>query len=74
MVHTHTLNRSDPAGDEIRRVVMETLIPLVKQFCVGRVEQRLGKAGSIPDAGLAHYDQYDDYLEMVVQFGVSWLL
>ena len=58
-------------GDEIRRVVMETIMPLVKQSFMGKVGQKLGKTGSIPDTILTHYDQYDDYLEMVVQFGVS---
>ena len=58
-------------GDEIRRVVQETVIPLFKQLCVGHVEKKLGKAGHVPDTILAEYDQFDDYLEMVIQFGVS---
>ena len=58
-------------GDEIRRVVVETVIPLSKQFLVGRVEKKLGKAGNVPDTLLAEYDEFDDYLEMVIQFGVS---
>ena len=59
------------AGDEIRRVVVETVIPLSRQFLVGRVEKKLGKAGNVPDTILADYDAFDDYLEMVIQFGVS---
>ena len=58
-------------GDEIRRVVQETVIPLLKQLCVGRVEKKLDKADHVPDTILAEYDQFDDYLEMVIQFGVS---
>lgn len=61
-------------GDEIRRVVMETLIPMSKQFLAGRVERKLGKAGNVPDIILSEYDGFDDYLEMVVQFGVSAVL
>ena len=59
------------AGDEIRRVVVETVVPLSQQFLVGRVEKKLGKAGNVPDTILADYDAFDDYLEMVIQFGVS---
>lgn len=55
-------------GDEIRRVVMETLIPFVKIQAFSRVKGR--KHGSVPDVLLAEYEQFDDYLEMVVQFGV----
>ena len=61
-------------GDEIRRVVVETVIPLSKQFFVGRVERKLGKAGNVPDTILTEYDEFDDYLEMVVQFGVSTIV
>lgn len=60
-----------PLGDEIRRVVVETLIPMSQQFLVGRVEKKLEKAGNVPDTILSEYDGFDDYLEMVVQFGVS---
>ena len=52
-------------------MVVETIIPLCKQFFVGRVGKRLGKAGLIPDTILTEYDEFDDYLEMIVQFGVS---
>ena len=52
-------------------MVLETVIPLFKRLCVGRVEKKLGKAGHVPDTILAEYDQFDDYLEMVIQFGVS---
>ena len=64
---------SSHAGDEIRRVVVETVVPLAQQFLVGRVKHKMGKAGHIPDTILAEYDQFDDYLEMVIQFGVSAL-
>ena len=50
---------------------METAIPLSRRFLVGRVEKKLGKAGNVPDTILSEYDQFDDYLEMVIQFGVS---
>ena len=50
---------------------METVIPVSKQFFVGKVEKKLGKAGNIPDTILTEYDEFDDYLEMVIQFGVS---
>ena len=52
-------------------MVVETVIPVSKQFFVGRVEKKLGKAGNLPDTILTEYDEFDDYLEMVVQFGVS---
>ena len=52
-------------------MVLETVIPLFKRLCVGRMEKKLGKAGHVPDTILAEYDQFDDYLEMVIQFGVS---
>lgn len=55
-------------------MVVETLIPMSKQFLVGRVEKKLGKAGNVPDVILSEYDEFDDYLEMVVQFGVSAIL
>ena len=52
-------------------MVVETVIPVSKQFFVGRVEKKLGKAGSVPDTILTEYDEFDDYLEMIVQFGAS---
>lgn len=52
-------------------MVVETVVPLSRQFLVGRVEKKLGKAGNVPDTILADYDAFDDYLEMVIQFGVS---
>ncbi len=59
-------------GDEIRRVVMESVIPFVGEIRASRVERSKYKGRKvIPDATLAEYDQFDDYLEMVVQFGVS---
>ena len=55
-------------GDEIRRVTMETVIPFVKALFVTRV----AKKTSVKDAVFAEYEQFDDYLEMVIQFGVSY--
>lgn len=59
-------------GDEIRRVMTEAVIPLVTSMCMKK------RAGSGQRGGeghgevfLAEYDQFDDYLEMVIQFGVS---
>ena len=54
-------------------MVVETVLPVSKQFLVGRVERKLGKAGNVPDTLLAEYDEFDDYLEMVIQFGVSYI-
>ena len=53
-------------GDEIRRVTVECVIPLVSGLCMKK------KAGNCKndDLFLSQYDQFDDYLEMVVQFGV----
>ena len=47
------------------------LIPFLKQFLTGRMKQKWGKSGHIPDTLLAEYEPFDDYLEMVIQFGVS---
>ncbi len=55
-------------GDEIRRVVMESVIPFVGEL-LARSKSKGRKV--ISDTTLAEYDQFDDYLEMVVQFGVS---
>ena len=52
-------------------MVVETAIPLARRFLVGWVTRKLGRAGNVPDTILAEYDMFDDYLEMVVQFGVS---
>ena len=45
---------------------MECVIPLVTGTCMHRAQKL--KHG---DVHLTEYDQFDDYLEMVVQFGVS---
>lgn len=58
-------------GDEIRRVLVETVIPFAKELFISGVEKKRGRKGFIPDTILAEYDQFDDYLEMVIQFGVS---
>ncbi|XP_028413837.1 anoctamin-8-like [Dendronephthya gigantea] len=65
-------------GDEIRRLVTETIIPFItenvsqwrikRQFCeihkMSKVQEQ-----AISDSVLEEYDQFDDYLEMVMQFG-----
>ena len=58
-------------GDEIRRVLVETVIPFAKELFISGVEKKRGRKGLIPDTILAEYDQFDDYLEMVIQFSVS---
>ena len=58
-------------GDEIRRVLVETVIPFAKELFISGVEKKRGRKGLIPDTILAEYDQFDDYLEMIIQFGVS---
>ena len=51
---------------------MESVIPFLQELCVSKVERSKCKNRKvIPDTILAEYDQFDDYLEMVVQFGVS---
>lgn len=54
-------------GDEIRRVTMECVIPLVSGSLRMRTNAGNCKHG---DLFLSQYDQFDDYLEMVIQFGV----
>ena len=55
-------------GDEIRRILLESVMPFLK-------EAFLVKANRVKHSGhdhiLVEYDLYDDYLEMVIQFGVS---
>ena len=45
---------------------MECVFPLVTSSCMKR---RLNSKHA--DVFLSEYDQFDDYLEMVIQFGVS---
>ena len=62
------------AGDEIRRVVVESLLPFLKGVLVGRKKKKTNgdkMAAALSDTALTEYDQFDDYLEMVIQFGVS---
>lgn len=52
---------------------METVIPFVKKLFVSKKVKR------VPDFVRADYEPFDDYLEMVIQFGVCsrwqlWLL
>jgi len=68
-------------GDEIRRLVTESVIPLitekVKQYRtrdhVKAIKEKTGERPTslqvVEDAVLEEYEQFDDYLEMVVQFG-----
>ena len=60
------------AGDEIRRVVVESLLPFLKGLFVSRRKKKAngGKLEVLSDTVLTEYDQFDDYLEMVIQFGV----
>lgn len=61
-------------GDEIRRVVVESLLPFLKGLFVGRKKKKKNgdkMAEALSDTALTDYDQFDDYLEMVIQFGVS---
>lgn len=46
---------------------METVIPSVKALFSTKVTKQ---KTSVRDAVLAEYEQFDDYLEMVIQFGV----
>ena len=57
-------------GDEIRRVTVECIIPLLTGCCHRRRASRTACSGKPDDLFLAEYDKFDDYLEMVVQFGV----
>ena len=54
--------------------MVETVIPFVKSLFVKKVQLKTGKTsekGHVLDTVLAEYEQFDDYLEMVIQFGVS---
>ena len=61
------------AGDEIRRVVVESLLPFLKGLFVSRKKKKINgeKVTELHDTALSEYDQFDDYLEMVIQFGVN---
>ncbi|KAK3710543.1 hypothetical protein QZH41_009363 [Actinostola sp. cb2023] len=69
-------------GDEIRRLVTESLIPFIKEKthiwktkrAYAKSKKDGNKGAPLPsqaqkDMVLEEYDQFDDYLEMVVQFG-----
>jgi hypothetical protein len=57
--------------------VVESLLPFLKGLLVGRKKKKKENgdkmAEALSDTALTEYDQFDDYLEMVVQFGVSRL-
>jgi len=66
-------------GDEIRRVVTESIIPLItEKIQAFRHKKYLGDSKKKDNNGnfevlenllLEEYEQFDDYIEMVVQFG-----
>lgn len=61
-------------GDEIRRIILESVLPLVKEvFLVTKMQRKANKQKCLPphDLTLTEYDLFDDYLEMVIQFGVN---
>ena len=67
------------AGDEIRRILLESLLPLIKYFAAKTVQDKKQKSAKMlpplpVDVALAEYDVFDDYLEMVIQFGVRKLI
>ena len=56
-------------------MVIESLLPFLKGLVVSRKKKKKANgdkmAEELSDTALTEYDQFDDYLEMVVQFGVS---
>jgi len=68
-------------ADCVRRLATETILPLVVQWATRRMhrkkldelKQQLGEkvhlSQAVQDAGLDEYEQFDDYLEMVIEFG-----
>eukprot|EP00794_Sanderia_malayensis_P011886 gene11886-13118_t len=68
-------------GDEIRRLVTESIIPLLTEKLkhyrmrehIEKIKQKTGERPHslqvVEDALLEEYEQFDDYLEMTVQFG-----
>ena len=63
----HSCDCSPFKGNEIRRTVVETVFPLLKY----EVKKKLAKTQNVSDILLAKYDEIDNYLEMIIQFGVS---
>ena len=54
--------------------MVESLLPFLKGLVVSRKKKKANgdkMAEALSDTALTEYDQFDDYLEMVVQFGVS---
>ena len=54
---------------------MESLLPLIKYFAATTIQDKKRKSAKMlpplsVDVALAEYDVFDDYLEMVIQFGV----
>ena len=53
------------------------MLPFLKGLFVGRKKKKANgnkMAEVLSDTALTEYDQFDDYLEMVIQFGVSYIL
>ena len=57
-------------GDEIRRVILESILPFLKELLFAKKMERKEKKDIPYDVVLNDYDLFDDYLEMVIQFGV----
>lgn len=70
---TGSLYVNTSTGDEIRRILLESVIPFLKEVLMTRkLIQKNGSKSPLPtDIVFADYDLYDDYVEMVIQFGVS---
>lgn len=52
-------------------MTVETVIPFVSELLLSKKREKEGGRGLERDTIRAEYDQFDDYLEMVIQFGVS---
>ena len=55
-------------------MVVESLLPFLKGLFVSRKKKKANgdkMAEALSDTALTEYDQFDDYLEMVIQFGVG---
>ena len=58
------------AGDEIRRIILESILPLLQEVLLTKKLEKKSRKSLPPDLALAEYELFDDYLEMVIQFGV----
>ena len=54
------------------------MLPFLKRLVVSRKKKKKANGDkmveALSDTALTEYDQFDDYLEMVVQFGVSHII